>query len=335
MKFPLWLRGATSTALLLMSSMSWSASISIQHDNDLLVPSSRDQDYTAGLSVRYSSKDQQARLAGLSIAHDFSRSLIGEDFSREQDYRIEGGLYGFTPEQKEGRELEPNDRPFASLLYFSTAERWLDKTGRKSIDSRISIGVLGLDLFADLQDSVHDLTGSRQLQGWNKQVSDGGELTARYELSRQSLLTETLGRSDVSWGQSASLGYISELSVFVSGRNGRLSSPWWQHQAQLNSYGEAVANSASQNPGSFWFWGAAVKLRAYNAFLQGQFRDSEHKFTSTELNHVLLEGWLGYSHSLNTRNKVSFMVRGHSSEVRTGVADRNVMWGGVVFSHSW
>ncbi|MCV6623945.1 MAG: lipid A deacylase LpxR family protein [Cellvibrionaceae bacterium] len=335
MKLPLWLRVISTAILLSASPLLQSASFTIQHDNDLLVPSSRDQDYTAGLSLRYSNNDREARLPFYSKLHDVASGFIAEGYSSDNHYSIEAGLYGFTPEQREGEGLNPSDRPFASLFYLSSSERWLDSNGRQSIDSRFTVGVLGLDLFADLQDGVHSLTGSRDLRGWDHQVSDGGELTARYELSQQSLLREALGKYDLSWGKSASLGYITEASLFVSGRYGSLVSPWWQHQAQLNSYGESAATSSAKGAESFWFWGAALKLRAYNAFLQGQFRDSEIKFSSSELNHALIEGWLGYSHSLNEHHKVSFMLRAHTSEVRNGVADRNVVWGGLVYSHSW
>lgn len=41
-----------------------------------------------------------------------------------------------------------------------------------------------------------------------------------------------------------------------------------------------------------------MKARAYNAFLQGQFRDSDHELSANDLNVLLAEVWAGYTHTL-------------------------------------
>ena len=73
----------------------------------------------------------------------------------------------------------------------------------------------------------------------------------------------------------------------------------------------------------------AFKARAYNAFLQGQFRDSDVSYDSDEINHGIVEAWAGYTHSFNDGYRLSYTIRGHSSEIKSGAGDRSVLWGGL------
>jgi hypothetical protein len=84
-----------------------------------------------------------------------------------------------------------------------------------------------------------------------------------------------------------------------------------------------------------YFWGGFnVKARAYNAFLQGQFRSSEATFATHELRPLIAEAWVGYTFASARGWRVSYVLRAQSSEVRAGPADRTQTWGGVVLSHA-
>jgi hypothetical protein len=79
-----------------------------------------------------------------------------------------------------------------------------------------------------------------------------------------------------------------------------------------------------------YFWtGISLKARAYNAFLQGQFKDSEVTYDSDELNHGIVEAWVGYTVALAEGYSFTYSIRGHTSELKQGVGDRNVLWGGL------
>ncbi len=73
-----------------------------------------------------------------------------------------------------------------------------------------------------------------------------------------------------------------------------------------------------------------MKLRAYNVFLQGQFRGSALTYEYKQLRPVVFEMWLGYNHELSNGYYVNYSLRGHTSEIKDGAGDRNMIWGGVV-----
>ena len=75
--------------------------------------------------------------------------------------------------------------------------------------------------------------------------------------------------------------------------------------------------------------------RGYNVFLQGQFRDSEVTYDSDQLNHMIVEAWLGYTQSFASGWRLSYVLRGHTSEVREGAADRNLLWGGLIIARTF
>ncbi|WP_350145354.1 hypothetical protein [Haliea sp.] len=73
---------------------------------------------------------------------------------------------------------------------------------------------------------------------------------------------------------------------------------------------------------SYWILGAAVKARGYNAFLQGQFRHSDVEYDRGDLNTARVEAWAGYSHSFGNGFRLTYLLRGHTSELERGTGDR-------------
>lgn len=309
-------------------------------DNDVLVPGSRDQDYTGGINISYSSEEVDNKSLYIDAPLNFLDGLFGIEDTSKNIYSIEAGLYGFTPEDTQRINSQTNDRPYASLLYFSNAHERIDTDKNTASQSTLTIGMLGLRMFGNLQNNVHRTTGGDAALGWDRQISDGGELTARYQYSRQSALdlrsfNFTDSNFEVKLTQQVSLGYLTEASLSLGGRYGRLNSAWWSFNPELASYGEKVSGDIGHVGESYVFFGASLKARAYNAFLQGQFRHSEVSYSSHEVNHLLAEAWLGYTRSFGRGFQMSYVVRAHTSEVKKGKADREAVWGGIVISKSW
>lgn len=318
-------------------------SLSVALDNDLFVPGTRDQDYTAGMTISYTSKQSDnpwnlldAPLAGADRLFLGLTSL--EDTATSSLYTVEAGLYGFTPEDKTAQQANSDDRPFASLLYVSSSREYLNERQTSAWQSRLTVGVLGLEAFANLQNAVHQVTGSTDVQGWDSQISDGGELTARYQLSKQSLINGTSDTVQLKWAQQVSVGYLTEASLSISARAGHFGSGsgqnWWHFNPELASYGEQRTSPSGLGTERYFFAGVSIKARLYNAFLQGQFKHSEVSYKHDELNHLLLEAWAGYSHSFGDY-QLTYSLRGQSSEVKTGTGDRNLLWGGITLGKSW
>ena len=306
--------------------------IRLTFDNDLLVPGSRDQDYTGGMSLAYGGKDVNELPLYLGALLNNTDKVFHRSQNVENYYNVEVGLYGFTPEDTQQTLANANDRPYASLLYMASTHQRIDESQQVAWQSVITIGVLGLDIFDRLQSEVHHATNSEQAQSWHHQVSDGGEFTARYQLAKQSPLIKPSRCLQVNVGRHVSIGYLTEASVSVSARFGRIDSQWWSFRPEMASYGEQRSGALLNRNERYFFAGAAFKARAYNAFLQGQFRNSDTQYSSNDINHALLEVWAGFSQSFKNGYQFSYVLRGHSSELKHGNADRNVLWGGFVLS---
>ncbi|MFK7732212.1 MAG: lipid A deacylase LpxR family protein [Pseudomonadales bacterium] len=316
---------------------------SFAFDNDVLVPGSRDQDYTYGLSATLSSEtapkspwsldtplqwiDQHSGFSSLDL-------MLG---GQVRTYSTELGLYGFTPENISSEAVSAGDRPYASLLYLSNSREYEGTSSNTVWRSTFTVGILGLDLVGDLQNEVHAVIGSEEAQGWRNQISDGGEPTARYSVARQRLWSSGYSNVEIKTSVQGSIGYLTELSYGVSVRVGHIATRWQSFNPELASYREhsvpVLIGKGFQE--SYFSVGIAIKARAYNAFLQGQFRDSTVEYGSGDLNHALVEAWVGYTHIFANGYRVSYTVRGHSSELKRGVGDRNVLWGGLTLTRNY
>jgi len=302
----------------------------IGFDNDFLVPGSRDQDYTYGLSLLHTGTDlaDEVYFAPLNL---IDRHL-GLDSSKRQ--AVEFGLYGFTPEDIQYPDANPADRPYASLVYAATRHERVYPLQGTVVSSQLTLGVLGLDVVGDLQKGLHSLLEGDAPQGWRHQISDGGEPTFRYSLARQQLLGQPTGRLEVKHTQAVSVGYITEISWGLNFRTGHLNSAWHNFHPEQASYAETSAQLNNRTAERFFWAGFAVKARAYNAFLQGQWRDSAVEYGSSDLRHLIVEAWVGYTHGFANGMFISYGLRGHTSEIRYGAGDRNVLWGGLMLGRN-
>jgi hypothetical protein len=236
-------------------------------------------------------------------------------------------------------EVQPDDRPYASLLFVSNGRVTVDADDRGAWTSSLTIGVLGLSLTSDVHGAVHELVGSEKPRGYDHQISAGGEPTARYTLARQKLwIADPSGHIDVKTTVQGSVGFLTETSASISMRAGRFNSPWWSFAPELTDYMSAPVASESYRGGSrelYVFAGARVKARAYNAFLQGQFRDSEVRYTSAEVQPLLAEAWIGVVTQILDQTQLSYALHYQTAELRDGPASRDALWGAVQLTHAF
>ena len=99
------------------------------------------------------------------------------DHARERidGHSVEFGLFGFTPEDKEASAPLYDDRPYASLLYMSQSRVRIDRDENVAWHSSLTLGALGLAIVGNGQNAVHKVIGSEHAEGWDHQVSEGGE----------------------------------------------------------------------------------------------------------------------------------------------------------------
>ncbi len=312
--------------------------VRVQVDNDLFAGGERDRDYTGGFAVAMSGTDARDRYASLDpvlAAIDAAVSTSDDEVTLRHSRQI--GLMMFTPRDVTRSERIDNDRPYASLLFSTNARVRVAPDDRTAWTSSLTVGVLGLSFTEQLHGAVHDAVGSERPRGYEHQISAGGEPTARYTLARHHLLVaDPSSNLDVKTTVQGSVGFLTEASAAVTMRIGRLGTPWWSFAPELTDYIAApMPIETSAQPEMYLFAGLRVKARAYNAFLQGQFRDSAVRYSFDEIEPVVVEAWFGVVTQLLENTHVSYTLNYQSAELREGIANRDALWGAVQVSHSF
>jgi hypothetical protein len=315
------------------------SSITFAIDNDLMLPGSRDRDYSYGLNLTYAGRTAENMAPALRHSLDWLDLQLGFETGGESSLstrKVEFGLFGFTPEDITISEPIPGDRPYASLVYVSSTRERYDRDAETSWQSTLTLGVLGLDFVGEVQNFVHDKTSGDRARGWDNQISAGGEPTARYSLSRQTLLYDNAAGFELKSTVQGSVGYLTEAAWSLSLRKGKLQTPWVSFNPELTSYGEKAVSTNGGNVDEHYLWaGIAFKARAYNVFLQGQFRDSALTYDSDEINHGIVEAWVGYSVTFVNGFSLTYSIRGHTAELKEGPGNRSVVWGSLQLARNF
>ena len=311
--------------------------LALSTDNDLFAPSRTDRDYTAGVAVTYSTNSEQfdqnpfARSLG-ALDRSWLSALSPEGLTTRAN-AVEFGVYGFTPEKIEASEIQYEDRPYSSLVYVSASRSYTGTGGDDGWTTSLTVGALGLDVFEAGQNATHSLIGSDKAEGWDHQISEGGEPTLRYSAAYHQYLQTSEPDSQFKVTYFGSVGYLTEFGAALVFRDGLISSPDNRFNPELMAYGERAPGVSTGGGREAYFWGGmALKARAYNAFLQGQFRDSDHELGANDVNILLGEVWAGYTHSLSRDFELSYVLRVQTSEIKDGKGDRTLAWGGLVLS---
>lgn len=312
--------------------------VRVQIDNDLFAGDNQDRDYTGGMSITLSGERARDGLLSLDPLLRRLDGLVANTEDSTVHHARQLGLLAFTPGNTLVEEVQPDDRPYASLLFVSNGRVSVDADDRGAWTSSVTIGVLGLSMSERLHSAVHELVGSESPRGYDHQISAGGEPTARYTLARQKLwIADPSGHIDVKTTVQGSVGFLTETSASISVRAGRFNSPWWSFAPELTDYMAAPVPSESYHGGRelYVFLGARVKARAYNAFLQGQFRDSEVRYTSDEVQPLLAEAWIGVVTQVLDQTQLSYALHYQTAELRHGAASRDALWGAVQLTHAF
>jgi hypothetical protein len=311
-------------------------------DEHLLTNASRDQDYNGGGELTFSGE----HTGFIGHALDHALRFIDEKTCPTSRFAAPGwqvghafavGLLVFTPHDLAAREVVPGDRPYASLFFLSAGRRYVSVNSNVAYNSSLTFGILGLPAAGSLQNSLHSRTDSVQAQGWSHQISAGGEPTIRYSTARQELLHEFGQGSlhgDSKWTVAGSVGTVTEASLAVNARWGRIDSPWWAFTPEQTMYVQETQPippplEIDTAPEVFVFAGARAKLRAYNAFLQGQFRHSDLRYHAGDLNAVLGEAWAGVEMRNSSGWALQYLARWESPELASGPGSRSFVWGSV------
>jgi hypothetical protein len=318
---------------------------SLYIDNDLFAFGSNDKDYTGGLSVTLGGKRATDYFFSLNNALKWVNNLSGfGNKSKPYDrllHSLEVGFTIFTPEAITNREQQFGDRPYASLIYLSNTQEKIDLQSSTALVSTFTVGIMGSSIAENLQTNLHKTLGSETPTGWENQISKGGELVARYSVAQQQLLYSgnlASNNIEVSTTWQASIGYLSDVSFGLATRIGKFDTPWYSFRPQFNDYSEKSTSFAglSNSKDELYFWGGFnIHARAYNAFLQGQFKSNNVDYSSSEIRNLIVDGWLGVTKQWSSGWRTSYFYRAQTSEIKIGKADRSAVWGGVILSKSF
>ena len=312
-------------------------------DNDLLARQDRDRDYTGGFSVTLNG----SRARDFALSLDPALSWINRrvplpgfslaQFMRERRHSMQFGLIAFTPDDITADGPIHDDRPYANLAFLSNTQHALHPNRRVAYQSTFTVGLLGSPLGEWVQRGIHGISDGTTPRGYDNQISDGGEPTARYAIARHALLrsggTDRRGY-DLKLATEGSVGYLTEASAALGLRWGRIKSPWWSSTSEFADYIAQPAAAQSRYSESvegreLYFWaGIKLRARAYNALLQGQFRDSVVTRSSADLNHLLAEASVGLTTEL-AGLRVSYAMRFQTPEIKSGTGARGLVWAGV------
>lgn len=292
------------------------------------------------------------------------------------------GITAFTPDDLEDPEPILNDRPYASLLYYSAnhitqcvEDLYVDDFGNQKYSSarstNFNIALIGTGIARVGQRFIHNELGvsDQDPLGWSNQISNGGELSFLYAYEKSSLLrNDKKNLYDISYSRGLNIGYYTNAFVGITLRRtivDKLNSPFYYTggsridggtESGLNvarSFYKGITDTEGV-PGADRFLFLQLTSRAvlYNALLQGQFRNSEVTFSSSQIENFVHQLTIGLSSDLNgwcrgfvralglginckqsgKSTRMTFALHARSPEFEIDRMSRSHVWGGLYFT---
>ena len=320
---------------------------SLYMDNDLFYPPTNDdRNYTMGLGLQISGEwVDRTNLTWPLRFIDRMLRVESRRGGRRNFHSVIFGGSGYTPDDLEDSNPIFNDRPYASLIYFSTSILSVGDKNDWAFTTELTLGLLGLDVAENLQTFIHqNVSDSAIPKGWKHQISDGGEMSVLYRLRLEKQFLDYANISMGDWdllqtsvGLDLGLGYYTYARGGPMIRIGYIKTPFWGFEPNPlgpNTKRQTTDLSDSAGAGgrlklikeAFLFAGFSGILVGYNALLQGQFRNSDVTFSNSEIERFLYDMSAGFGMTLGPIN-LSYAIAARSDEFQ-GTRGRDHIWGG-------
>lgn len=260
--------------------------IRLYEENDSLLnpfPTRTDRYYTQGLKLEWLrlEKDVDEPFLPGTTHSDWCSLICGAGYrDGKVDEGFSLGQNMYTPEDISNPAPQPNDRPWAGLLYASRIARisYLQNSVNAQRQDRIevSLGVVGpASLAGETQIEFHRLIGADRPNGWANQLRNEPVLQLRYDTALR-WPEEEGGHADLIPRVRANVGNaMTSLEVEVTGRIGwNLSGFGVEPIVAYAPIPEEIAASAAparrkfRSSGNLFVRGGA-KAVAHNIFLDG------------------------------------------------------------------
>jgi len=323
----------------------WNTGWAFYIDNDAFALVSRDQQYTGGFALTLSGRRAAEYTISLQPVLDaIDRTTgfdgLGKGSAHLQRHALHVGVAAFTPKDIAAREPIPDDRPYASLVLLSNTQQTANLADHVVYQSSFVLGLLGTDVAESMQNAIHKSDGFQPARGWDHQISDGGEPTALYVASRYETIAFHVepggGDYQLQTSLGASLGFATQIGVGISGRWGRIDTPWWTFVPDYAEYASLGTPVSGRTQGGglhgndlFVWGGLGVRYRLYNALLEGQFRHSDVTYGRDQLHSLLAELSVGVTAGVGGGRYLSFLLRARTPELEDA-PNALPLWGSIV-----
>ena len=259
-------------------------------------------------------------------------------------------ISGFTPLNLDTINPIIGDRPYASLLAFSSSYLSADDLSGTAILSELNVGLLGLGIAPNVQTYIHEnhwLGSTRDVpRGWHNQISDGGEPTLMYRIGFRKRLIEqrwdpekwsNVKRFQVVGTAEGMLGYYTNAAIGVEAKLGFFSNNFWDMASGTSLGGNQAGKGAKiKTPCIEGYLFAALRQRVvgYNALLQGQFRKTAYRMGAPDIERLIGEYDFGIGIKVWKINLQWGVISGRSPEYR-GEEARPHIWGSFLLRFAW
>lgn len=328
------------------SERQWGRFDSVHIDQDLFAPGNEDRNYTMGLRFVWSGDDARHQtLNSFGLLHRIDGGL-GFDYGIDSSIAraVAFGNSAFTPDDLRAVDPVRDDRPYASLLYAASSVVVKDSESAAR-GSKLVVGLLGLPISEWVQTKIHvaNRWAARSdtpydPQGWDNQISDGGELTAMYQRSWYRRIATASEHVDAAGSCDLSVGYYTGASCGVVGKWGRFakSDDFWSTiddiapQSDANQLARMQLASDDDPWVREWYLLAGIRARAvgYNQLLQGGLRHSEHELDGGEIERLVYEVSVGANLTFRSTRRLLLTCTRRSPEHRLGQR-RSHQWCGI------
>ena len=304
--------------------------IGIYLDQDLFVPfTNEDRDYTMGIAFEFFWTKDKGLYPLDNLVRQTAELMGIENFDENIVYSFMLGTLAYTPDDLSDTQPIYDDRPYSSLIYLSNKRVRADDKNALAVE--MLLGIIGSNLSREVQTAFHsfyrNIAGTIEPvepKGWSHQISDGGELTVRLRLSRSRLQFSNPGLWDIATTVGFSLGFQTNISASAAVRLGNIKSKFWSLPYDPVSRGNFLPDPHKDE---WYFWSSfRAHLVGYDALLQGQFRHSDVKFSSDEIERLVYDGGLGLTFGFE-KSQLTISANTKSSDLK--LTSRRQVWGSI------
>ena len=316
--------------------------VRLQIDNDLFAGGERDRDYTGGMAITISGTAARDGLLSLDpLLTQARRAVRASARTRARTHARQIGLMAFTPSDTITREAQQDDRPYASLLFAverpracrcGRSRRLVQQPDGRRARSVVHRAVCTAPCTKPWARKRRRATTIRSPAAASRRLATRWRATSSW-------IADPSGRArreDDRAGQRG-LSHRSQRGDLDARRPLRYAVVELRAGAdRLHRRAGAGRSASACSRELYFFAGARIKARAYNAFLQGQFRDSA-------VTLLVRRDRAAGRRSLDRRRDAA--LRTDAAELHAATTRppscakarraRDALWGGVQLAHSF